>query len=417
VRRQLLLSIMGTVLAVIVAFGTPLAIAGARLAREEADRRLQRDADAVALAVESGSGAGGAPADHGPAPAPLVAATTRILLVSSDGRVTQVSGPAAPKGAQLVAESPTDRGVVVRLETPSAPTDQRVHRIWYLLGAAAIGALLVSLALATVLSRRLSRPLRDLADVSSRLGAGDFRARASRSGIPEMDAVAVRLNATTEQLARMVERERHFSANASHQLRTALTALRIPLEELTFADDPDQIQKLTDLIVHQADRLQATIEDLLALARGHAATPQVFDVAEVVAERAAVWKPVLARHGRRLASSGPAGVFARGSPAKLGQVLDILIDNADRHGAGDVNISIDVMAGSPIVRVSDDGAGIVAGHEAQVFDRGMSLRDGRGIGLAVARDLLREDEGRLVLARARPPIFEVFLARAALTEA
>jgi sensor histidine kinase regulating citrate/malate metabolism len=94
-----------------------------------------------------------------------------------------------------------------------------------------------------------------------------------------------------------------------------------------------------------------------------------------------------------------------------------LIDNADRHGAGDVNISIDVMAGSPIVRVSDEGAGIAAGHEAQVFDRGMSLRDGRGIGLAVARDLLREDEGRLVLARARPPIFEVFLARAALTEA
>jgi signal transduction histidine kinase len=413
VRRQLLLSIMGTVLAVIVAFGTPLAIAAARLVREEADRRLQREADAVALAVDSRASASDAADELGPALSPLAAADTRILLVSGDGHVDRVSGPATPKGGQLVAESPTARGVVVRLETRSAPTEQRVRRIWYLLVTAAIGALLVSLALATVLSRRLGRPLDDLAEVSSRLGAGDFRARAPRSGIPEMDAVALRLNASTEQLARMVERERHFSTNASHQLRTALTALRIPLEELTFADDPEQIQKLTDLIVHQADRLQATIEDLLALARGHAATPQVFAVAEVVAERAAVWMPVLARHGRRLTTSGASGVFARGSPAKLGQVLDVLIDNADRHGAGEVTVAIGVTAGSPVVRVGDEGAGIAGGHETQIFERGTSLRDGRGIGLAVARDLLGEDEGRLVLARARPPIFEVFLARAA----
>ena len=411
---------MGTVLAVIVVFGAPLAIVGARLVREEADRRLQREADSVALALESTeagtTGAAVATPALAAALTPLVGNGTRIVLVASDGTASPLGGASSPAGHQLVAESPTDRGVVVRLEQAAGATDQRVHRLWYLIAAAAVAALVVSLALATVVSRRLSRPLDDLADVSSRLGAGDFRARATHSGIPEMDAVADRLNTSTEQLDRMMERERHFSTNASHQLRTALTALRIPLEELTVADDPDQVHKLTDLIVHQADRLQATIEDLLALARGQAGPSRVFDVSEVVEERVTAWRPVLARHGRRLEWTAAPGTVARGSPATLAQVLDVLIDNADRHGAGTVTVSIHLTAGSPVVRVGDDGVGIADGYEQVVFERGTSLRDGRGIGLAVARDLLDEDEGRLVLARAQPPVFEVFLARAALTE-
>jgi signal transduction histidine kinase len=408
---------MGTVLAVIVVFGAPLAVVGARLVREEAERRLQREADSVALALESAE-AGSAdaePVDNSTltsALAPLVSEGTRLIVVGRNGDITVLAGPPSPAGHQLVAESATDRDLTVRLEQPAHPTDDRVHRLWYLIAGAGAAALLVSLALATVVSRRLSRPLDDLAEVSARLGSGDFRARAARSGIPEIDAVADRLNASTEQLDHMIERERHFSGNASHQLRTALTALRIPLEELAVTDDPRQVHELTGLIVHQADRLQATIEDLLALARGQSGPARIFDVRDVVDERASAWRPVLARHGRRLEWSPGPGATARGSPATLAQVLDVLIDNADRHGAGTVSVSVQIKAGSPVVRVGDDGAGIAEGFEQQVFERGTSLRDGRGIGLAVARDLLGEDEGRLVLASARPPVFEVFLAKA-----
>jgi len=274
----------------------------------------------------------------------------------------------------------------------------------------------LSVVLATVLSRQLSRPLRELADVSFRLGQGDFRARAATSGVAEMDTVAERLNASTEQLARMMQRERDFSANASHQLRTALTALRIPLEELAMADDPGQVRHLTEVIIHQADRLQTTIEDPLNLAHGQSSSRGSFEVGAVVAERVAVWAPVLARLGRQLVAEGNGRVIAEGSPATLGQVLDILIDNAHHHGRGDVHVSVDLRSGSPVLRVSDDGPGIAEGFEQRIFERGTSLGAGRGIGLAVARDLLVDEDGRLVLARARPATFEVFLARPTVTQ-
>jgi signal transduction histidine kinase len=416
-RRRLMIAIMGTALAVVVAFGAPLALVAGRLVREESDRRLQKEADAVALTVE-GQGDRldpSAPSTLAPAATPLVGRGDRVLLVLPGGQTSRGTGPAARLHDPLVAEAMTDRGIVARVESPAGPTDARVRRAWMLIAAVGAGALALSLALATVLSRRLSRPLHDLADVSTRLGAGDFRARAQQSGVPEMDTVAERLNNSTEQLALMLEREHDFAENASHQLRTALTALRIPLEELTAADNPSQIRELTDLVVHQTDRLQAAIESLLDLAHGHARPATSYEVDEVVSERAAAWAPVLARHGRRLVTDGSlAGngghVTADGSAATLRQVLDVLIDNADRHGHGDVRLSVHSQSGSEIVRVIDDGPGIVDGFEQRIFERGTSLGNGHGIGLAVARDLLVKEDGQLVLARSQPPTFEVFLA-------
>src|SRR5438270_406798 len=79
---------------------------------------------------------------------------------------------------------------------------------------------------------RLVRPLDAMADTSRRLGEGDFSARAGRFGIPEVDVVAEALDASAERIAGMVAREREFSGNVSHQLRTPLTALRLRLEEV-----------------------------------------------------------------------------------------------------------------------------------------------------------------------------------------
>ena len=198
-----------------------------------------------------------------------------------------------------------------------------------------------------------------------------------------MDAVADRLNASTEQLARMLERERHFSANASHQLRTTLTALRIPLEELTLAEDRTEVRELTDLVIHQADRLQATIEELLALAQGRVEPSPDYDAAAVIADRATAWRPVLARQGRLVEAPSTGPVPASGSPATLRQVLDVLIDNARLHGAGTVRIDIEVRAGSAVVSVGDEGPGIAEGREQRIFERGTSFGGGRGVGLAV----------------------------------
>jgi signal transduction histidine kinase len=367
--RRLLVSILGTVLVVILAFGLPLAVVAARLVHDEADRRLQQQADTIALDVEAGRA--------NPAPT-LVDPGTRVILIDTTGAPSLLSGPPQGHHDDLVAEADTDTGRVVRLEAPAGATDARIRRVLGVIGLAGLGAAGLSVVMAVVLSRRLSRPLDELAHASARLGAGDFGVRAGHSGLPEMDAVADRLNASTEQLARMLERERHFSANASHQLRTALTALRIPLEELTLAEDRTEVRELTDLVIHQADRLQATIEELLALAQGRSEPSRDYDAAAVIADRATAWRPVL--------------------------------------GAGTVRIDVEVRAGSAVVSVGDEGPGIAEGREQRIFERGTSFGGGRGVGLAVARDLLDHDGGRLVLARSRPPVFDAFLARGEMTE-
>ena len=390
-RRRLLVAIMGTVLVVVVAFAIPLAVVASRLARDEAERRLQHEADVIALTVE-------ATGRSASAALPLLDPGTRVVLVDTTGRPTLVTGPASGHRDDLVAEAPTNTGRVVRLEMPAGPTDARIRRALAVIGLAAAGATALALAIAVVLSRRLSRPLDDLAQASTRLGAGDFGARATRSGLPEMDAVADRLNASTERLARMVERERDFAVNASHQLRTALTALRIPLEELALAEDRAEIRQLTDLVTHQADRVQSTIEELLALAQGRRDDGQVYAADAVLRDGAAAWSPVLGRQGRTLELDAGTRVLAAGSPATLRQVLDVLLDNARVHGAGTVRVTLAARSGSAVVRVTDDGTGIPAGREQQIFERGTSFGGGRGVGLAVARDLLDHDGGRLVLA-------------------
>jgi signal transduction histidine kinase len=339
-----------------------------------------------------------------------------VLLIDTNGAPTLLGGPRQGHHDDLVAEAHTDTGRVVRLEAPAGPTNARIRRVLGVVGLAALGAAGLSVIMAVVLSRRLSRPLDELAHASARLGAGDFDVRAGHSGLPEMDAVADRLNASTEQLARMLERERHFSANASHQLRTALTALRIPLEELALAEDRAEVRELTELVIHQADRLQATIEELLALAQGRQEPSRDYDAAVVIADRVAAWRPVLAREGRLLEAPSAGPVPASGSPATLRQVLDVLIDNARLHGGGTVRIEVEVRAGSAVVSVADEGPGIAEGREQRIFERGTSFGAGRGVGLAMARDLLDHDGGRLVLARSRPTVFEAFLARGEMTE-
>jgi signal transduction histidine kinase len=125
---------------------------------------------------------------------------------------------------------------------------------------------------------------------------------------------------------------------------------------------------------------------------------------------------VLARQDRLLEAPAGEPVRAAGSAATLRQVLDVLIDNARVHGAGTVRIELTLHGGSAVVSVGDEGPGIAEGRELQIFERGTSFGGGRGVGLAVARDLLDHDGGRLVLARSRPPVFEAFLARGDMTE-
>jgi signal transduction histidine kinase len=121
------------------------------------------------------------------------------------------------------------------------------------------------------------------------------------------------------------------------------------------------------------------------------------------------WRPLFQRARRSLHLDAPAPSLATASPGAVGQALDVLIDNALRHGQGRVTVRVGRQRGRSSISVGDEGPGVPADAEAQIFDRGRSLRGGDGVGLHLARELVEGDGGQLTLRSARPAVFEIRL--------
>jgi signal transduction histidine kinase len=190
-------------------------------------------------------------------------------------------------------------------------------------------------------------------------------------------------------------REQAFTADASHQLRSPLTGLRLTLEAELAHPRPDQREAIT-LALGDVDRLETTIEDLLALARDTAASRTPVDLAGILASLERRWRAGFVRAGRRLTvDSGTEATSPTVSGAALSHVLDVLLDNAQRHGAGDVHVGVRQLPAAVTLTVTDHGPGIV--DCAAVFERRHSPGGGTGIGLALARRLTEAEGGRLRL--------------------
>lgn len=249
-----------------------------------------------------------------------------------------------------------------------------------------------------------------LAAASQRVAGGDLTARAGLSIIPEIDRVAQTQNAMVGRLTEMIEKERHFSANASHQLRTPLTGLQLGLEAALKNPSADLSRALLDAS-RRVRELDRTVEEVLALAR---LGPDQWLVAgpvplgRLMSEVEGRWHGPLAGQGRRLLVSLATEVTTIDVPGSLAtQILDVLIDNALRHGRGTVTLTAREVGQTPAVDVADEGS--IAMTPAAVFDRGTSGGDGPGIGLALARSMAEASGGRLLLTRMSPATFTLFL--------
>jgi len=246
-------------------------------------------------------------------------------------------------------------------------------------------------------ARRLTRPVDSLVNAADRLGDGDFALNTSRSGIAELDRAGAALEATSARLGELMNRERAFTAHASHQLRTPLTALRLDLENTLETPGVDTRTSIADAIA-QVDRLQETLEQLLALARtGSPAGPRI-ELGEILAPLEQRWHPVLAQRGRRLRVVADESILTSSAPASLAQILDILLDNATSHGRGTVDVSAEAAPDWVRVEVQDEGDGILALPEP-TLSATRPRRDGHGIGLPLARSLAEGAGGTLVLRR------------------
>jgi signal transduction histidine kinase len=410
----------------VLGLGVPLAISVQRFYEDRAVVELQRRAaeatSEISLPLDPANIAKAAAERDAPRDFSVYDADGRRLFGNGPARGDRLvrqalsDDPAADHGAhELVVTTPISERVgehvvgVMRVSQPASVVAGQARRAWLLMAAVVGLALLAALAIARAQAQRLAAPIGRLAEQAERLGRGDVTGELEPSGIVEVDTVAQALDRSGVRLAELLARERSFSADVSHQLRTPLAGLRLRLEHAA-ADERPGDQVAAALI--EVDRLEATVEHLLALARdAHPVSadlrvPAVVDAADVR------WQPRFAAADRALhvevADHLPS---VRGSAVSIGQVLDVLLDNALHHGAGSVSVRARPAAGGLVFEVSDAGAGIADDRLATIFDRGQGA--GTGIGLSLARTITEAEGGRLLAVSGHPPCFHLVLPAAA----
>jgi signal transduction histidine kinase len=407
-RRRLLISTGLIALVAVLVLGVPLGLVGGRLLRQRAVARLEREADAAAVVLGRRL-RDGRRVDSG-AVAALVRPEHRLLVVLPSGRRLVAGDPVG--GHPLRAEAARAGALRVVAFAPAIERSDDVGGVWLAVIVLSLLAVGTAVALALVQARRLAVPMERLAARAGRLAEPGVRVEALPTGIAEVDRIGAALADADRQVEDVLRREREFSDNASHQLRTPLAGLRMRLEELRALAVSDAAVAEADAALVQADRLMVTIEHLEALARGRSADASGSDLARVVAEHvAAAWAPRYAAAGRVLDVAPAGGVTARLTSETARQVVDVLLDNALHHGDGTTRLVVERDDRGVRLRVADEGPGVSAERAAHLFERGWSSRDGRGVGLAVARELVRREGGDVVLASARPACFEVEVPR------
>lgn len=398
-RRRLLVSTVGIAVLVAVLLGVPMGVLLDRLAYSTARSQAERQAVSVGLALEPALVSG-----RVPTPAFLdavVGEQEQLSLITPEGRV--ITGGSV-EGSAITVAAPGPAGTRIQLSTSDDDVRRELRRSWAALAGVALVGVAAAVALALVQSRRLSGPLLRLRRQAERIGAGDFTVTAPRAGLPEVDAIAAALDDTAARIAGLVDAERSFSANASHQLRSALTGLVLRLEHLVDHDD-DAVRAEAGAALQQADRLLATIEDLLRLARtGRAGDQRTVDLHTLAREHVEDWSARFGAHGREIELTGAPPVPARVSPGGMGQALDVLLDNALTHGAGTVSVRVERSEVFAQLVVADEGGGVEDGVD--LFRRG-TADDGHGLGLALARTLVESDGGSLDLVSRRPAAFRM----------
>jgi signal transduction histidine kinase len=406
VRRRLILSTALISLAAVIVLGIPLGAVEAARLKQDTTGRLEREADAAAGGVDDRL-------ERRERISPdllrrFVRPSHRITVTTRSGQQISTGPPLG--GPVLVVHAGSASFGSVIAEAPMGELDGRVHHEWLLIVVLGLGGVLTAVALAAIQARRLARPLEAIARRSAQLGDGDFSVRMGQFGVPEIDAIAQGLDTSAARIAELVAREREFSANVSHQLRTPLTALRLRIEEAGGEADPVGRRRELDAALAETDRLETTIGDLLAHARqASAGKPIPVNLGSIAHEHAGTWRPVFARSGRALEVAASKNVLAHASRGTVGQVLDVLLDNALRHGAGATRIEVSRDGRAACIAVADAGAGIPDSDRDRIFERGASRTGSTGIGLHLARALAQADRGTLRAAAGAPTRFELRL--------
>jgi signal transduction histidine kinase len=346
-----------------------------------------------------------------------------VAVYAPDGHRLAGAGPATADAATRTAlhgrvvddNSASDLTVVVpvaagekvvaavRAASSRAATLHRVELGWLVLTGLAIVALAPPALAARRQARRLASPLEALAGQARRLGDGDFTIAAPPSGITEIDTPANALADTARRLGTLVSRERQFTREASHQLRTPLTGLRLLLETGIDADDVS-LRRAAGQAVAAVDRIEDRIDDLLKV-RGEPTCADPLDTAALLDDVEDTYRGVLAAMGRQLRIVRNGGLpVVDASTAAVRQTVGVLVDNAVRHGRGEVTVALRNANGALAIDVLDEGGGVrdAPSEDVTTWTPGPAAgHGGHGLGLRLAGEQVAGQRGRLLHRQVR----------------
>jgi len=412
VRRRLLMSTLAVVVTAVLLLGLPLAFVVSQLQISAATQQVQRDATTVARSLQARIDAGLKPDAQGAAAA-AKSLPDRSVSITQNGRRTVTIGDPISSRSAITAHASTEN-FSVTIQADDSFRYSRVTGSMALVGSLALLAAAVAVALAVVQARRLTRPLEELASAADRLGSGDARPLGRRYGVAELDQVAEGLDGSARRINDLLSAERDFAADASHQLRTPLTALSMRLEEMiAAADQPGVVREEGAAALAQTERLAEVVSQLLDRTRRSVrGVPSLISIDDVLAQQVIEWDHAFRRTNRKLEVVGEKGLRAYVTAGALAQVVATLLDNALVHGAGTVTIRTSRTPKSVVVEVRDEGKGVPHDLVPRIFERNVSgSPGGTGLGLALARTVAAADGGNVVLVRPRPAVFAVFLPR------
>ena len=420
-RRRILTAIIGVVVLATLVLTIPLAIVLANRKQADAVVELERAADRTAAVLEPDVATSGARVVL-----PKEERALAVAVYAADGRRLAGSGPAVADditrargvathdgtvGGQRVLVRPVvidgERVATIRVAEPTAEATERARDdVLALLGFDVL-AIAVAVIVGAVLSGRLTRPLRDVRDDAVRLGDGDFTISERASGVDEIDETSHALAHTAGRLEAVLQRERTFSANASHQLRTPMTSMRLAVESELLSPRGDRAEVLQE-VLGDLDRLEATIATLLSVARDLPRDYQPTSMAELAERVETRWHQRCADQARPLRIHPQVHPAIRVAVPVVDEIIDVLVDNALRHGKGPIDIEIGGGDPSRVsITVSDSGR--VAQNPSALFKRRALGAERHGLGLALARSLAEAEGGRLVLASRDPATFQLLL--------
>lgn len=458
--RRLIVSYVLLVAVALAAFTVPVAVTLTGQLRGDTDASVRREATTMALllgagddasrdalvqmagaysvetgstvqavALGTGAGAEGDTVRGLPRPEPD-AAVDRAL---HENMSTTDWGSATPWGTDLVitvparAQAGTGEGDVVGAVRIIFPTEELTDRFWNIWGFRAIlavGVLVIAAGLGYLAARWLTRPLRQLNAMASRFSDGDLTARSPVTGPHETQTLARTLNQGAERLDTLIAAQRVFVADASHQLRTPLTALRLSLDNIADGVDDPYVTEDVEQATAEVVRMSRLVNGLLVLARAEAqaTVAEPLPLRDILEERLTVWQPAADERGVTITLAGPmlAGppddrLEVLASPGHLDQVLDNVLSNALEVSpdGGTITVRADTVRAEPhhdevVLEILDQGPGMSDADKARAFDRfwrghGLTGRSGSGLGLSIVKQLVTDDGGAVTLRDAPGP--------------